>query len=52
MYTSEEMKKRIEGIMRCWTGEKGWQLQVIRRIEDHEGVTEQFPIQREWVYVE
>ena len=52
VYNHAEIMERIQGAMRCWTGEKGWQYKISNRIEDHEGKKAQFPIEREWVYVE
>jgi len=52
VYNRAEAMERIQGAIRCWTGEKGWHYKISNRIEDHEGKRAQFPIEREWVYVE
>ena len=52
VYNRAEAMERIQGAIRCWTGEKGWHYKISNRIEYHEGKRAQFPIEREWVYVE
>ena len=51
-FNEKESKERLEGMMLSCANKPGWHWTVKGVVYDHEGTRSQFPIEKQWVYVD